>query len=395
MGVKHVPDTVSGQGPDERLGTSSAIAALTAAFADPLADARRNRHAGLPVAISSTRQVPWEVLRAAGFATYVYRPTHDVYPHAQPYLEEQALGRHGSSVTEAAMRGELATANVFVCSRASEQDYKTYLYLREFVRQGVIDRLPPILLYDILHTRTAEARAYGIERTKQLWRDATMISGAPTDEDRLLDAILESNASREVMRRLQSLRQGRPRVSGVSALTLLGASALVDRLAYTTLLEQAVSELETAETLAGPRLLVVGPGLDDTRLHELLESSGAVVVAEDGSWGARGIGRDVSSTGDLCTAIFDKHYEDIPASRSDLTANDAWVGAFTHGSIDGVVFYLPLEDSVAGWDYPRLRDRVTAAGIPTLLIRDDATDPAVSARWRHPVSAFVERIVTP
>ena len=37
-----------------------------------------------------------------------------------------------------------------------------------------------------------------------------------------------------------------------------------------------------------------------------------------------------------------------------------------------MVFYLPPEDCVAGWDYPRRRRYLDERGIPHLLVRDDA-----------------------
>jgi hypothetical protein len=39
---------------------------------------------------------------------------------------------------------------------------------------------------------------------------------------------------------------------------------------------------------------------------------------------------------------------------------------------DAVVFYLPPDDDIYGWDYPRQRDFVHACGVPSLLIREDA-----------------------
>jgi benzoyl-CoA reductase/2-hydroxyglutaryl-CoA dehydratase subunit BcrC/BadD/HgdB len=231
-----------------------------------------------------------------------------------------------------------------------------------------------------------------VGRTRQFLIDAAAISGREAAEARLSDAIRESNAARAAMRRLLALREGRPRVTGTRALTLLGAGAIVDRPAYTALLNRATAELAPAAPLPGPRLLLLGTPTDDTRLHGFLETLGAVVVAEDGGWGTRGVGRDIALDCDPFVALFDKYYDDMPASRTWAALNDTWVGSFTRATTDGVVFYLPPEDSVWGWDQPRQRAHFEALHIPSLVIRDDATDPAMTSRWEGPARAFLARL---
>ncbi len=51
--------------------------------------------------------------------------------------------------------------------------------------------------------------------------------------------------------------------------------------------------------------------------------------------------------------------------------------------MDGVIFYLPHEDDVIGWDYPRLRDNLDARGIPHLMLRGESSDQ---------IGAFIERL---
>ena len=58
--------------------------------------------------------------------------------------------------------------------------------------------------------------------------------------------------------------------------------------------------------------------------------------------------------------------------------------------IDGVVFYLPPEDCVAGWDYPRRRRYLDDRGIPHLLVRDDAM--SISEECHERIETFVRNI---
>jgi hypothetical protein len=60
------------------------------------------------------------------------------------------------------------------------------------------------------------------------------------------------------------------------------------------------------------------------------------------------------------TAIFEKYYRDGPSVRQFRPADRAWISATDPADIDGVVFfYLPPDDSVAGWDVPAERQRLT------------------------------------
>jgi hypothetical protein len=100
------------------------------------------------------------------------------------------------------------------------------------------------------------------------------------------------------------------------------------------------------------------------------------VTAEDDWWGARaaeGIIASARGTNALVGKIFESYYLRAPSPRvSPAAAADSWFQKTVQRRIDGVVFYLPPDDDVYGWDYPRQRDFVKARGIPSLLIREDA-----------------------
>jgi hypothetical protein len=180
-------------------------------------------------------------------------------------------------------------------------------------------------------------------------------------------------------------------MTGSEALALIGSFFLLDRASYTTLANRAAAEAEQRAPLPGCRLVLAGAWLDHERLHALLESQGAIVVAEDGGWGSRSAGHDIEPHADLVAAIFDKYYRDGPSVRQFPPADRAWLHGLTAADIDGVVFYLPPDDSVIGWDVPRERQRLNALDIPTLVIRDDVDDPGMAERWLAPMAAFVQR----
>ncbi len=188
---------------------------------------------------------------------------------------------------------------MIVIPRTSEQEHKLFLYLREVARQGLSTGMPEVYLYNLLHTRSAEAEQYGLQRTEELRNYVRA--------DNLSRAIEESNsgASRrpEIAR---SFREGPGRGSGgTQALALIGAMYFMDRVEYAQLANQAANEISSREPIPGPRILIKGSPLHHTGLHQAIESHGAVVVAEDDWWGSRAPAKEIPQDGELVRAIFE------------------------------------------------------------------------------------------
>jgi benzoyl-CoA reductase/2-hydroxyglutaryl-CoA dehydratase subunit BcrC/BadD/HgdB len=261
------------------------------------------------------------------------------------------------------------TLNAVVIPRTSEQEHKLYLYLREVVRQGV-ERTPQAILYNLLHARSAEAQAYGLEQTHELKSQLEELSGRPITTEALVSAIAESNAARQAIRSLLQMREGpKPRMLGSEALALIGAWYFMDRTEYVRVARDALREIEARPHFGGPRILIKGVPNDNVDFCAAVEAQGAVVVAEDDWWGSRAAGRDIEFTGDPLRDIFEKYYFDAPSPRVFPAAiADEWFSQKAR-EVNGVIFYLPLDDDVIGWDYPRLRTFLDECKIPHQMLR--------------------------
>jgi benzoyl-CoA reductase/2-hydroxyglutaryl-CoA dehydratase subunit BcrC/BadD/HgdB len=121
-----------------------------------------------------------------------------------------------------------------------------------------------------------------------------------------------------------------------------------------------------------------------------VEKHGGYVVAEDDWRGSRAAGeRDVRSDGDPATAIFEKYFYDTVSPRILSDENDDWFRRqIESAQIHGVLFYVPLEDDVVGWDYPRQLAFLQTRGIPNLLIRNDEPTPELDTQ----LSTFIDRL---
>jgi benzoyl-CoA reductase/2-hydroxyglutaryl-CoA dehydratase subunit BcrC/BadD/HgdB len=361
------------------------------------AEALSQHKAGVPIVGFTSNTVPWELIRAAGCFPVLAAPAFEACDNPTPLadpLMERVFESRIRILFDDILSGAWHFLKLLIIPRTSEPEYKLYLYLREVERQKLSGALPPLWLYDLLHTRTPISRKYGFDRTKHLMRRLTQI-GAVNGKS-LLESVTESNRARAAFRRLQNLRSGdAPRIRGTDAFAISGALYFMDRGSYAKLVDKLCRETKSAKPLRGPRLLIKGTPLHHLRLHQALESHGAVVTAEDDWWGARAAEAQISSARSenaLVQAIFKNYYLCAPSPRvSPASAADLWFRKAVTRGIDGVIFYLPPDDDVYGWDYPRHRDFVRARGIPSLLIREDASR-GLSAETNGRVQEFVDAI---
>jgi benzoyl-CoA reductase/2-hydroxyglutaryl-CoA dehydratase subunit BcrC/BadD/HgdB len=357
---------------------SSAISILTKVYTERAIQPRGDR----PVVGVTSNTVPWELLRAAGFDPILLSPRREHTPLADRYMEN-VFDARVRAIFDFLLSTEGAALSAVVIPRTSEQEHKLYLYLREVARQKA-ERVPEPFLYNLLHSRSAEAQAYGLERTHDLKDALERLAGRPIETEALTGAIAEGNAARQAIRGLLCHREGpAPRLAGSEALALIGAWYFMDRARYALLAEEALREIQVRAPLAGPRILIKGAPLDASGFSAAIEAQGAIVVAEDDWWGSRAAGHDIDATADPVRAIFEKYYFDAPSPRVFPAAvADAW---FHHkvSEVDGVIFYLPYEDDVVGWDYPRLRAHLDERAFPHLMLRAASPDR---------IGAFLERL---
>ena len=309
-------------------------------------------------------------------------------------MEEGIFEPRIRAIFGAAITGDLDYLSLLLVPRTSEQEYKLYLYLREVARQDPGRRVPPLYLYDMLHARSEQAYLYGLQRTFHLKQRLEDLTGQRIDSAALLAALKESNSARRAMRRLLGLRRREPRIAGAEALALIGAWFFMGRDEYALRAEKVAAAIKERPPLAGKRLMITGGSLNHRGLHQALEQHGAVVVAEDDWWGSRSAGEDIDEeAGDLMKVLFEKYYFDAPSPRwFPFEIADAWFQTTVKDGVDGVVFYLPPEDCVMGWDYPRRRRYLDDNGIPHLLVREDAR--AISPACHERIEKFVAGIAS-
>jgi benzoyl-CoA reductase/2-hydroxyglutaryl-CoA dehydratase subunit BcrC/BadD/HgdB len=366
--------------------SSDAIGRLAWHYENPVAEALKAHRAGVPVVGLTSNTIPWELVSAAGLFPFVFRPTPRREVMADEFMEQDVFAPRTRAIFDGVVSGAWSFLRAILIPRTSEQEYKLFLYLREVARERGQLEMPPVYLYDLLHSRSTESYGYGLERTKQLAAQLERIAGRPIRAKELQEAIVGSNAARAAVRRLLELRRDRPRLKGVDALPLIGTYWLIDRSDYAAQATAAVEILGRHDPVRGVRLMIKGASLDHPMLHLAIESRGAIVVAEDDWWGTRSAGGDVNENDDMLKAIFEKYYLDSVSPRVfPPDEADQWFKVTATDGMDGVLFYLPRDDYIVGWDYPRHKKWLDQMGIPSVVVRD------VSSEMLESIDRLVEQ----
>ena len=362
--------------------SARAIAELRAAFEDPFSALGRDPARDRRTVLMSWPSVPIELVHAAGFLPVFARGGDAATPAADDVLEPDLFPNRLRQLVEAALTGRAANIAAIVLPRSSDPDYKCFLYLRELARRGVAASLPPVLLFDLLHSDTADARAYNADRARDLSARLTSLAGRPNRADELREAIASTNRGRAAARRLNALRGARPLLAGVDALPLLGAFWQLEPERYAALANAAADELARRAPLERRRVLVAGVPVDTSAVHTAIEAEDGVVVAELSPFGGCGTSADVETDDDPFAALA-KHYgrESVDARlpvESLMHKLDGLLGA-----AQAVVLSQPSDDASYGWDYPRIRELLARRATPhTVLARDAARGEMAANRER-------------
>jgi benzoyl-CoA reductase/2-hydroxyglutaryl-CoA dehydratase subunit BcrC/BadD/HgdB len=367
-----------------------AITELRAAFEEPFTALGRGAAIDRQTVVISWPSVPVELVHAAGLRPVFARGSSAPTAAADAVLEPDLFPNRVRQLVEAALTKRLANVAAIVLPRSSDADYKCFLYLRELARRGVANALPPVLLFDLLHSDEPDARAYNAERARDLSARLASLAGRPHRTDDLRDAIVSANRARSAARRLAELRGARPRITGADAVPLLGAFWQLAPERYAALASAAADSLAASRApLEGTRVLVAGAPIDGTALHAAVEAEDAVVVAELSPFGGCGMSTDVELAGDP-VAVLATHYagESIDARtpvRWLMRKLDAALRA-----VDAVVISLPSDDAAFGWDYPRVRELLARHSLPHTVLTGDPS-VATTEEDRARIRALLER----
>jgi benzoyl-CoA reductase/2-hydroxyglutaryl-CoA dehydratase subunit BcrC/BadD/HgdB len=339
--------------------------------------------------------VPEELLIAAGLlpVRVCGDPEADLEP-ADPYIEH-AFDPRVRSIFLRIIDGSYSYLDHLVVSSSSDALVRVFYYLRALRVADASLHIPDLHFFDLLHTRLRTSRLYSRDRGHDLkgvierWCDREI-----ADED-LVEAIGICEENRRLLRRLSDLRApGPPRVSGVQALEVIGASMFLPRQEHSRLVASFLREAGFNDPLPGVRLFVTGSAQDYVQFYELAESCGAVVVGEDHDWGGRHSTGMTQITADPIDGIVDRYYLRQPGThQSTVSERVAALLEHVHDTdAQGVIAFIYEADDAPSWDFPAQREALESEGIPMLLLDRQPYNLDQTDELRRRVDAFVRSI---
>ena len=220
-------------------------------------------------------------------------------------------------------------------------------------------------------------------------------SGKEVSADSLSGAIRVYNRNRELLRKVYDLRKDEsPPISGVEAFKIMMVSFLMDKEENNQLLEQLLDELQNRKEKAKPkaRLMVSGPCIVDGRLIETMESSGALVVADDTNTGSRSFWHAVDPNQDPLLALA-RGYSKVPCPFA-TSADDRFdyiSRMVSEYGVNGVVFAVEKWCESEKMDFPYLEHAIDGKlGVPVTFVETEYLCDMAPIRTR--IDGFVESI---
>lgn len=378
--------------------TASALERLRSVGADPLAElADIKRRTGLMAVGYVDSYLPEELIMAHGVIPHriAVSGRDDVRSHE--FIQGYACPAARDLLAQA-VRGDLGLLDGVLFTRYCDSlrgvfavwDSEALSPFVDLVRYPTVVDAPAAVTYLALELQEVSGRM----------ADAL---GAQLDERRLLDAIAACDRKRALVAELAARRASRELpLSGTDFLAVLIASTTMLPDEFTEAVSSLLEHPPAGEPGDAVPVVLSGTTFDNLALAAGIESAGLYVAADDLSTGSRWYGVRVGSqSGDgPGTDTADGPWEAIaraylakpPCSVKEPSSPraDHLIDMVRGSGSEGVVFYLTKYCDSEQAEWPYLRDRLNAEGIPVVMVEGDHMGEG-SGALRTRLEAFREQ----
>jgi benzoyl-CoA reductase/2-hydroxyglutaryl-CoA dehydratase subunit BcrC/BadD/HgdB len=373
---------------------------------DTAARTWKAEHAGGRVVGYVCDNVPEELILAAGWLPYRLSGDPSVGADAleryvQPFAPPFSARNRGVGFVDAMLEMLLSGCLDFLDYLIVPHTRKT---IQAFYRELTLAQqhepslsLPELFYLDRAYTPFYAAEVFNRRALLQLRGQLEDWSGRAVGDAAIAEAIEITNTNRRLLQQVAALRAADPsRITGVEALQLIATSCFMDKREHNHLLESVLDQAPATGSSAGgrPRVFVGGSPLDNLSFYEVVESCGAVVVAEDHCWGNRCGEFEVDTSLPPFEALVDRYHRK-PACSIDFPmagAVDRCVGRARAARVDGAIFFVMEGDGVHVWDTPDEIAALEASGVPCLLLNQQPYRLSNPESLRTRLSEFVNTL---
>jgi len=329
-----------------------------------------------------------EVIHAAGFTPVRLRTGPELPTQAEAHLQSFtcALCR---SILHQALRGDLTFLSGLVFPHTCD----TLQVLADIWRENFPDLFVATVVQP-LNLGSPSARPYLIAELQRFRQDLAGFSSQLISDDSLKASIRLYNETRYLLSQLDNQRS---RLTARGFYATIEASMVMPKEQFNPLAAELVGLLseENNEQQRGPRLILVGPVLDDPTVLDIMDDLGACVVGDDLCTGSRYFEQPVAETeeSDPIEALANRYLKrrSCPTKHSPhCPRGEHLLGLVEERKADGLVFTLQKFCDPHAFDYATVKETLDAAGVPHLLLELEHT-PAVG-QLRTRLEAFLEML---
>lgn len=375
---------------------STAFQALKDAYDHREAVAARWRAQGKKVIGELGCDVPDEYIIAAGMLPIrVYANPKKPLAKTNKYLEyafDPVVRAQFEKIVDGTYADQI---DALAISNSTDVVIRIFLYLRELKRVEPEKPVPPVEFIDWLFTRNRMHQVRN-ELTLSIFKEAVeKWAGKSISDEEITAAARVCNADRQALREMAALRHGKEvRVNGSEALIIIGSAFFMERKKHTELVKQVTEDAGSWPVLTGPRVFLTGSNQEDTKLYDMIERTGAVIVGEDHDWGDRYYDRDYNLDYTPIRAIVDRYMLREFSSKKAFVSQrvDALNREVDAAGAQAVVFYTNIYEEAASWDYPSQKESLETRGIATAAFAQMAWPVEKNEGLQDKLDAFVKTL---
>ncbi|MDR7665860.1 double-cubane-cluster-containing anaerobic reductase [Methanosarcina sp. Z-7115] len=279
--------------------------------------------------------------------------------------------------------------DMVVAENTCDSKKKMYELLENYVPTYVLD-LPQ-------RPDSPEAIKYFLEELNKFKSVMERLTGNKVTVEQLKKEITSLNETRQLLHRLYDLRKvDPPLISGLDVLKVMQKQYFLSTDELKKSLCMLIDEAEQVETdwAHKPRIMISGCPMagGNTKVPEIIESKGGVIVAEESCTGTRSFWELVDEDKDPMLALAERYIR-IPCSC--MTPNDRRIDNILELArefkVDGVVCYTLQFCHGYNIERYKVQQALKKAGIPMLSIETDYGDSDVEQIGLR-VDAFMEML---
>ena len=249
-----------------------------------------------------------------------------------------------------------------------------------------------------------------VEFTKELYRvfigTLEKLTNQKITDEAIAKAVAAHNENRRLMRELYALRKTNPpMISGAEMMKVLVAAMSLpveESSALVQAVTKEVSERDAKSDGKSARIMLIGDQIDDVAIIDAIESTGACLVMDDLSVGAKMYWQDVDVTPDPVQGIAERYLRKlkIPTTFVGSGENYQEILEERYGhmktfisefNVNGVILFIYKYCDPYGFEVPAMKSYIESTGTPVLYLEDEYSTSTL-ARMKTRIEAFLEMI---